>query len=220
MNWINLPPSNNLNNLCTDAGLIDIWQQLNLKIRAYTFYSHPHNSYSRLDYFFIPKQLHAVQDCHIDPIALSDHASVHLHIDLSFSIPRTPIWRFNTSLLNNGSFCVFVQNNLSHFWLDNSTSPVSPAMMWDAVKDTLRGHLISNTSHQKKIPGNNRKNLEKEVVWLEQVHKHAPTVSDLKALVMARTDHNMDHTCHIHYALRNRSTMNLVISPAIYLLIN
>lgn len=81
-----------LNNLCTDIGLIDIWRHLNPKVRDYAFYSHPHNTYSRLDYFFIPKQyllsILSVQACHIDSIVLSDHSSVHLTINLN--IPRSP----------------------------------------------------------------------------------------------------------------------------------
>jgi len=70
-NVSNPKSSKALNNLCSDSGLIDIWCQLNPKVKDYTFYSHPHNSYSRLDYFFLPKNiLHAVQSCHIDPIVL------------------------------------------------------------------------------------------------------------------------------------------------------
>lgn len=99
-----------LNNLCADTGLIDVWRQLNPKVRDYTFYSLPHKSYSRLDYFFIPKQfLQAVQACHIDSIVISDHAPVVLFINLAFSIPRTPIWKLNTFLLHSESLRSFVR---------------------------------------------------------------------------------------------------------------
>ena len=191
-----------LNDLCKDTGLIDIWRQINPKLRDYTFYSHPHKSYSRLDYFFIPKQfLHAVQACRIDSIVLSDHAPVLLHIDPALTIPRTPIWRFNTSLLNSDPFCTFVRNSLSQFWIDNKNPQVSPAMIWDAAKATLRGHLISYTSHQKKVLESNRKNLVKEVTRLEQIHKRSPTVVNLKALVSAKTTLNIDHTRHVQKLL-------------------
>lgn len=140
-----------LNNLCSDSGLIDVWRQLNPKVRDYTFYSHPHNSYSRLDYFFLPNQfLHAVS-CHIDSIVLSDHAAVRLQIDPAFSIPTALNRRFNTSLLNSDPFSSFVSDSLSQFWLDDRDSPVSSAMIWDAAKATLRGHLISYTSHLKRV---------------------------------------------------------------------
>lgn len=103
-----------LKNVCADAGLIDIWWHLNPKMRDYTFYSHPNNSYSRLDYFFIPKNfLHSVQTCSMDSIVFSYHAPVYLYMNPLFCIPKTTIWRFNTSFLNSDSFCTFVWNSLS-----------------------------------------------------------------------------------------------------------
>ena len=171
-------------------------------MRDYTFYSHPHNSYSRLDYFFIPQNfLHSVQTCCIESIVLLDHAPVHLYINLVFNIPKTPNWRFNTSFLNSDSFCTFVRNNLSQFWLENKSSPVSSATIWDAAKATLRGHLISYCSHQKKTLEENKKNLEREVTRLEQIHKQSPTAANLKALVAVKTELNLDHTHHIHELL-------------------
>lgn len=195
-----------LNNLCSDSGLIDVWRQLNPKVKDYTFYSHPHNSYSRLDYFFLPKIfLHAVQSCHIDTIALSDHAAVRLQIDPAFSIPRSSNWRFNASLLNSDPFSYFVSDSLSQFWLDNRDSPVSSDMIWDAAKATLRGHLISYTSHLilpiLRVKDSNRKRLENEVTRLEQIQIQFPNVVNLKALVNARIKLNMDHTSHIQKLL-------------------
>lgn len=162
-----------LKNVCADTGLIDIWRHLNPKVRDYTFYSYPHNSYSRLDYFFILKNfLYSVQTCSMDSVVLSDHAPIHLYVNALFRIPKTTIWRFNTSFFNSDSFFPFVQNSLSQFWLDNKNSPVSSATIWDAAKATFRGHLISNGSHQKKSLRSKQKNLEREMSRLEQIHSH------------------------------------------------
>lgn len=59
-NIYNPRPSAILKNLCTDTGLIDIWQHLKPQVRDYTFYSHPHNSYSRLDYFLFPRTFYTL----------------------------------------------------------------------------------------------------------------------------------------------------------------
>ena len=111
-NISNLRSSAVFKNICTNTGLIDIWRQLNPKLRDYTFYSHPHNSYFGLHYFFIPKYfLHFIQTCCIDPTVLSDHAQVHLYINPVFNNPKSPTWRFNMSLLNSDSLCTFLRNN-------------------------------------------------------------------------------------------------------------
>ena len=93
--------------------------------------------------------------------------------------------------MNSDPFCIFVRNNLSQFWLDNENSPVSSATIWDAAKATLRGHLISYSSHQKKASEENRKNVEKQ----------SPTPANLKALVTTKTKLNMDHTRHVQKLL-------------------
>lgn len=43
--------------LMEDLALLDIWRLVNPKEKEYTFYSHNHKSYSRIDYFLISKDL-------------------------------------------------------------------------------------------------------------------------------------------------------------------
>lgn len=84
------------------------------------------------------------------------------------------------SILNIDSFCAFVQH--THTRLSSASTKVtvqSPAN--DLGKATFHRHLISYTSHQKKVLEDNRKNLEKDVG-----REQSPTVSNPKALVMAR----------------------------------
>lgn len=42
-----------LNNVTKDLGLTDPCRENNPKRRDYTFYSNPHGSYSRIDFFFM-----------------------------------------------------------------------------------------------------------------------------------------------------------------------
>lgn len=42
-----------LRQVCTSLGLVDTWRLVNPLGRDYTFYSHLHSTYSRIDYFFI-----------------------------------------------------------------------------------------------------------------------------------------------------------------------
>lgn len=41
-----------LNNVTKELGLTDPWREINPKGKDYTFYSNPHGSYSRIDFFF------------------------------------------------------------------------------------------------------------------------------------------------------------------------
>lgn len=61
--------------LMTELGILDLWRDFYPSGRDYTFYSHPHDVYSRIDYFFVLKRdRHRIQGCDIGCIDLSDHA--------------------------------------------------------------------------------------------------------------------------------------------------
>lgn len=42
---------------CQELGLNDIWRFLNPTVKAYTFYSYPHQTASRIDYIFFSNQM-------------------------------------------------------------------------------------------------------------------------------------------------------------------
>lgn len=177
---------------------MDIWRELHPKDKDYTLYSHSHNSYSRLDYFFIPSEcIHRVSSCHVGPIVLSDHGSVYLVIDISISIQKSTYWKLNTSFLSNTNFHSFFKRKIIQDWQDNQNSPVSPAMKWDAAKATMRGHFIAYASLMKKLRTQKRKELEAEVNYLEKQHKTFPNQDNWILLNNARAKLNLDHTEHV-----------------------
>ena len=54
---------------------------MNPKMKDYTFFSCPHNSFSRIDYFLTSTQaLDRVRTCSIKTMALSDHSLVGLEL--------------------------------------------------------------------------------------------------------------------------------------------
>lgn len=85
--------------LMEDLGLIDIWRLVNPTDREYTFYYRKHKSHSRIDYFLIRKELvHNVTDCSMGPIALTDHAVVHLGLLIGPEGTKGSRWRLNVSV--------------------------------------------------------------------------------------------------------------------------
>ena len=88
----------------TELGILDLWRDFYPSGHDYTFYSHPHDAYSRIDYFFILKRdCHRIRDCDIGCIDLSDHAPLSCTVDIIDNPGRT-LWRLNTSILNNPRF--------------------------------------------------------------------------------------------------------------------
>lgn len=53
-----------INGLFKEIGIIDVWRELNPKVRDYTYYSYPHKIYFRIDYFLVfEKDLHLIVHC-------------------------------------------------------------------------------------------------------------------------------------------------------------
>lgn len=77
--------------------------------REYSFFSHVHYTFSRIDYFFVDGSLlPKVRNSKYLPIIISDHAPLVLDIDLnSHRADRSP-WRLNSLLLSDPSFCEFI----------------------------------------------------------------------------------------------------------------
>uniref|UniRef100_A0A8K9UVS9 Reverse transcriptase domain-containing protein n=1 Tax=Oncorhynchus mykiss TaxID=8022 RepID=A0A8K9UVS9_ONCMY len=178
-------------------GLIDIWRETNSSSMDYTYYSNVHNTYSRIDYIFIPKSFINSATCTIGPIALSDHAFVHLRFDLCKNIPRSKSWKFNTSMLSNEAFHTLVTTWIDNYTQDNKDSPVSPATMWDAAKATLRGHLIAYASSKKKAMEAHRLDLERELECCEKIHKQSLDSTSWSHLKASKAKLNLDYTREI-----------------------
>lgn len=66
-----------------ELGLCDTLRELNPTKKDFTFFSHPHLIYSRLDYYFMyQRDMYRVTNCNIGTMDLSGHAPVYLNVTL------------------------------------------------------------------------------------------------------------------------------------------
>uniref|UniRef100_A0A3P8UB30 exodeoxyribonuclease III n=1 Tax=Amphiprion percula TaxID=161767 RepID=A0A3P8UB30_AMPPE len=134
-----------------DVNLIDIWRTLNPSVRDFTFYSNPHNSYSRIDYFFIPPQITGqVNTCSIGSIHISDHAPVYLEMNICDVTASTRRWRFPSYILNDKDFKKKMEAELDLFFDINDNGETNPENLWESAKAYIRGFIISYMSHRKR----------------------------------------------------------------------
>lgn len=84
--------------------LVDVWCILHPNHWDYTFYSHPHYSYTRIYLFMFPKSLLSkVKSTSIGQITLSDHALFFVDVDLLSPTPKPWMWKLNDSLMQTPS---------------------------------------------------------------------------------------------------------------------
>lgn len=117
-----------------EMGLIDIWRTLHPGEKDYTFYSNPHDCYSRLDYFFtFKKDLFRIKSCSIDNITLSDHAPITLVMDVDLE-KRRSVWRMNNSLLQDRVFKTKIQQVIKDYIEMNTMDEIDPIILWEGSK--------------------------------------------------------------------------------------
>uniref|UniRef100_A0A669EY73 Uncharacterized protein n=1 Tax=Oreochromis niloticus TaxID=8128 RepID=A0A669EY73_ORENI len=99
----------------------------------YTFFSHIHHSYSRLDYFLVSSSLLSdISDTEIHPIAVSDHAPVSLTLMHKNNTTPSKNWRFNTSLLKDEDFIKYFKKEWTSYLDFNDTPGTSASVLWEA----------------------------------------------------------------------------------------
>lgn len=185
------PPSGQarvLNSICQDIGYSDVWRELHPTKLEFTFFSAPHKSYTRIDYFFIPSsKMFLVQSCTIGSIILSDHAPLYLVYSLSEDRVLSRRWRFQTSLLRNEKFTSYFAAEFRIFYSINSVSTDNPSVLWETCKAFSRGLIISFTTSKRRQKNEQCRRLESRLAELEKLHISTPSPNLLKELTATRT---------------------------------
>ena len=143
------------------TGCVDPWRFFYPHKKEFSFFSHVHHTYSRIDYFFIDKTLlPSVKNVEYTAIVESDHAPVVLDLVFSQNLAQRNNWRLNTALLADKQFCEFVSKAIDEFLLFNRSDLISPSTLWETLKVVIRGKIISYSISRNKA----RKQREQELI--------------------------------------------------------
>lgn len=174
-----------------DLGLFHAWRIINPTAKDYTFYSHPHQSLSRIDYFLVSREVvDRVNACSIGICTLFDHNPVSMVISPPFLDPSTRHWRLNSSLLSSPPFLDFLEKQWELFMETNNTPGINPSLLWETAKVFVRGFIISYTAAHKRDTIRKQLELKHLIQDLENKFKGSPSKHNLKNLEAARSAHN------------------------------
>lgn len=188
-------------------GATEIWRYLHPNKREYSFFSHSHHTFSRIDYFLVDNQLIPfARSCDYQSIVISDHAPVVL----SMTLPDLPFvekhWRFNSTLLSNNDFVKFMEEQITLFFDINTSSETSSLTIWDALKAYLRGQIISFTATMRKRAQTERLELCNQIKEIDQKYAHIKNPELYKKRVELQTRFDLLSTHSVErQLLRSRS---------------
>ena len=177
------------------AACVDPWRYLNPGGKAFSFFSHVHHSYSRIDYFFIDKKmLSSLEKVEYSAIVESDHAPILM--DLFFHLNHTgrPQWRFNNALLSDTMFCNLTSIAINTFLETNTSPSVSPSLLWETLKAYLRGEIIAYSSHRNRERKRQKQKLIKDISEVDCRYSTSPNPSLYKERIELQTQYNLIST--------------------------
>uniref|UniRef100_A0A3P9HHD5 exodeoxyribonuclease III n=1 Tax=Oryzias latipes TaxID=8090 RepID=A0A3P9HHD5_ORYLA len=178
--------------LCTALGLLDAWRVINPQGKDFTFFSHPHHSFSRIDYIFVSRPIiDRTKSCSINTCPLSDHSSVTVELMPPYYDPQARQWHLNSLLLSNPAFISYLEAEWKLYISKNDTSDTSASILWEAGKAFMRGSIISYTAARKKIVLSKQLDLEQQIKNLDREIKMSFSTTAFKKLEAARSA--LDH---------------------------
>ena len=146
-----MPLTRFVNMSLEEMGMTDICRSLHPLEKDFTHYSAAHKVHSRIDYFLLNTgDKHRVTECKIGGADVSDHNPLYLKMCLS-NRKRNTVWRLNVGILNNEQRKEKVKAEIKRYIEENNNGAVDPTILWDAMKVVIRGKLIAETAHAKRI---------------------------------------------------------------------
>uniref|UniRef100_UPI001F5FC06A hypothetical protein n=1 Tax=Candidatus Ichthyocystis sparus TaxID=1561004 RepID=UPI001F5FC06A len=145
------PRQRALHQMLDEVDVVDIWRIMHPYGKDHTFFSNPHKTYSRIDFFLISKvSTELVSSTSIGNIHISDHAPITSEISITKLHKHQHSWQCNRSILLDPEFCCMAQIELSEFLEINDNGETDPSNLWETTKAYLRGMMISYGAARKK----------------------------------------------------------------------
>ena len=179
-----------LNDLIKTRNMVEIWRLQHPTDREFSFYSHVHKSYTRIDYFLIASELlPSVTTSTYHNILISDHSPVSLNFKNILSSPKYS-WRLNPLLLEDQSFIEHMNGRIDEFLVTNDNGEVSDSILWETFKVVMRGHIISFESAKKRELNSRLKDIENMLPVLEETYRSSLSTADYNKIMKLKYEYN------------------------------
>lgn len=160
----------------SSLGLFDPWRVKWQSKKAFSFFSHVHRSYSRIDFFLLDNRfLSCLNSCEYHSIVISDHAPTSVDVNFSSRVPPSRQWRLNSALLALAPFKEFLEVQISFFFDTNDSPEISRCTLWETFKAYMRGQAISYVSTLNKTERAELTVIADDICRVDGLYASAPT---------------------------------------------
>lgn len=184
--------ANVVTNYASQLGILDPWWFKTPHGRTFSFFSHVHHALSWIYYFLLDNNLlDCVNACDYHPITTSDHAPTSVDITFPHGTITPALWRFSLHLLLDSKFKNFVMTRI-HSYIDfNDTPDVSSGTLWEALKATVWGQVISYISQLRRAQRVRLMEIADELLKLNGIYSTSPSSTLYKKWLLLHSEHDL-----------------------------
>ena len=158
-----------------EMDVIDIWRLHHPLERKFTWLRYkPKLVMRRLDFFLVSYSLiELIDKSEIRPDFLLDHSNITINFNSNFYLRGPSYWKLNCSLLNDLDYTQLVKHTI--FSTVEINSGTEPVLLWETIKNQIRGTTIQYSSEKSKTYLNKIKTLQNNLYDLESKFQENPS---------------------------------------------
>ena len=175
--------STRLNTIINDFDFIDIWRLKNPTLKRYTWSRKKPLTQSRLDYWFIPREMtYNVTKCDIRPAIKTDHKLISLNLKFNGNEKCGPgLWKFNKSLLYDATYVQEIKKIFTEeVEIDHK------GLKWEFIKMKIRTFSIRFAKEKAKRLRDEIKEINDEIQLCNNIFEQDPSEHNHDKLLMAK----------------------------------
>ena len=172
----------NINNLCSEFSLVDIWRIRNPSESKFTRIEKSRNGIvqSRLDYILTSLSItYLISNTQISPGNSSDHSIISISLDITKTAKRGKgYWKFNNDLLIDKEYVLLINKSITD--IKTNVNMADKIQLWEYVKCQIRTDTILYSSKKSK---ENRKlefDLKEKLQAFEQKLSENSNINDIE----------------------------------------
>ena len=174
--------------LCSDLSLIDIWRELNMESKEFTWRKPNGTKKARLDFFLISELLFSqITESNISSGYRTDHSLIYTTLGHKKDKKNKTFWKFNNSLLKDPTYVAAIKEviketkiqyadniqnehevDIENILNSNIKFNINDQLFLETLLMNIRGKTISYSSFKKKQQDNKEEKLIKEIENLEK----------------------------------------------------
>ena len=182
----------NIQDICLDFDLVDIWRIRNPDTKRFTWRQKKLFIQRRLDYWLISDVCQDdIEKSDIISSINSDHSAIFLHFNNIVDQKHGPsFWKFNASLAEDGNFVTLINESIPT-WLEEFKTIDDKRLLWNLIKYKIRQLSIKYGKERASKKRKRITDIEASLNFCEENCSRCPSADNLEQFEILKLEYDV-----------------------------